>query len=228
MFSIIGADGQEYGPVTAAVLTEWIEQARANAQTRVRAGEAGSWKPLGEFGEFAAALEARYGPPVAPDVPLPVPTGSETPPAPLPAKSIVPAAPVVSHSSRASALEQLRPPAIFMMVVAVCGLALELLGFMNLSVFQLMPFEQPPWFGRAGSWGMLIQLPFLLLSIGLYSLSIFAAVNMLQLKRWGFCLAGAIALVVPCTGCCCCLGLVSGLWGMIVLTRPDVRAAFAP
>ncbi len=57
-------------------------------------------------------------------------------------------------------------------------------------------------------------------------LALFGAISMLSLKRWGFCIAGAIALIVPCSGCCCCLGLISGIWALVVLNKTEVRSAF--
>jgi hypothetical protein len=35
MYKIIGADGKEYGPITADQLRAWIVEGRANAQTKV-------------------------------------------------------------------------------------------------------------------------------------------------------------------------------------------------
>ena len=65
MYKIIGADGREYGPITADQLREWIAEGRANAQTRALAEGAAQWKPLTEYLEFAAALgrTPRPGPP---------------------------------------------------------------------------------------------------------------------------------------------------------------------
>ena len=62
MYRIIGADGREYGPVTADRLREWIAEGRANSQTRVLAEGAAQWKPLIEYLEFAPLL-ARAAPP---------------------------------------------------------------------------------------------------------------------------------------------------------------------
>jgi hypothetical protein len=59
MYKIIGADGREYGPITADQLREWIAEGRANAQTRVLAEGAAQWKPLIEYLEFAPALGRR-------------------------------------------------------------------------------------------------------------------------------------------------------------------------
>ena len=56
MYKIIGADGREYGPITADQLREWIAEGRANAQTRALADGAAQWKPLTEYLEFAPAL----------------------------------------------------------------------------------------------------------------------------------------------------------------------------
>jgi TM2 domain-containing membrane protein YozV len=56
MYRIIGADGREYGPVTAEQLKQWIAEGRAGAQTRVRVEATGEWKWLGELPEFAATL----------------------------------------------------------------------------------------------------------------------------------------------------------------------------
>ena len=56
MFKIIGADGREYGPITADQLRNWIAEGRATAQTRVQAVGSAQWKLITEYLEFAAAL----------------------------------------------------------------------------------------------------------------------------------------------------------------------------
>jgi len=58
MFTIIGADGKEYGPVSAEKIRDWIAAGRANAQTQCRReGEAG-WSTLGSLDDFAGAFSA--------------------------------------------------------------------------------------------------------------------------------------------------------------------------
>ena len=56
MFKIIGADGREYGPVSADTIKEWISHGRANAETKVLAEGATEWRPLSTFLEFADAF----------------------------------------------------------------------------------------------------------------------------------------------------------------------------
>jgi len=63
MYKIIGADGKEYGPVTADQMLRWIAEGRANAGTRAQAEGTTDWKNLSEFPEFAAALSAKSLPP---------------------------------------------------------------------------------------------------------------------------------------------------------------------
>ena len=54
MFSIIGADGKEYGPVPAEKIRDWIAAGRANAQTPVRREGEDTWSTLGSLPEFNA------------------------------------------------------------------------------------------------------------------------------------------------------------------------------
>jgi hypothetical protein len=56
MYRIIGADGKEYGPVTAEQLRQWIAQGRANGDTRVLAEGATDWRPLAMLPEFSLAF----------------------------------------------------------------------------------------------------------------------------------------------------------------------------
>jgi uncharacterized membrane protein len=54
MFTIIGGDGKEYGPVPASQINAWISNGRANLQTKAKKhGEDEAWKILGDFPEFS-------------------------------------------------------------------------------------------------------------------------------------------------------------------------------
>lgn len=58
MFTILGGDGKEYGPVSAARIAEWIAGGRANFQTKARRAGDADWKTLGDFVEFNPAAAA--------------------------------------------------------------------------------------------------------------------------------------------------------------------------
>jgi len=53
MFTIVGGDGKEYGPITAAHIREWILDGRVNLQTKAKLDRENVWKTLGDFAEFA-------------------------------------------------------------------------------------------------------------------------------------------------------------------------------
>ena len=61
MHRIIGADGNEYGPVSLEVLRQWIAEGRANAQTKVRLEGAPEWKRIEEVPELAPAAASPPG-----------------------------------------------------------------------------------------------------------------------------------------------------------------------
>jgi uncharacterized membrane protein len=59
MYKFIGGDRQEYGPVTAEVLRQWILEGRANGRSLAQPEGTTDWKPLAAFPEFADALSVQ-------------------------------------------------------------------------------------------------------------------------------------------------------------------------
>jgi hypothetical protein len=56
---------------------------------------------------------------------------------------------------------------------------------------------------------------------------IFASVKMMKLESWGMALTASILAMIPCFTCfCCVLGVPSGIWSIVVLVDPQVKAAF--
>ena len=56
-FTIIGGDGDEYGPRSLEDVRRWIATGRANARTLVRTRPDARWQPLGQIPELAPLLE---------------------------------------------------------------------------------------------------------------------------------------------------------------------------
>jgi GYF domain 2 len=75
MFTIIGGDGQEYGPVSLQQLRAWVAEGRANLDTQVKTVGSTDWRRLGELPEFNAARAATEPPPLR----QPSPTVAEGP-----------------------------------------------------------------------------------------------------------------------------------------------------
>ncbi len=72
MFTIIGGDGKEYGPVGVSQIRSWLVAGRASLDTKARAVGADDWRTLGEFPEFNDALDTP--PPLPPSLHEPVAT----------------------------------------------------------------------------------------------------------------------------------------------------------
>ena len=56
MFTIIGGDGKEYGPISAEDLRQWIAEGRLNAHSQVKAEGDTEFRPLEKFPDFADAF----------------------------------------------------------------------------------------------------------------------------------------------------------------------------
>jgi hypothetical protein len=50
--------------------------------------------------------------------------------------------------------------------------------------------------------------------------------KMKSLTGYGWAIAGSILSIFPGM-CCCCIGLVPGIWSLVVLLNADVKAAFS-
>jgi hypothetical protein len=55
---------------------------------------------------------------------------------------------------------------------------------------------------------------------------IYASLKMKELTQWGLCVAASIIAMIPCVSPCCIIGLPIGIWCLVVLTKPEVKAAF--
>ena len=67
---MIGADGREYGPISADQLRQWIGQGRANATTSVLPEGASEWKPLGSLPEFSLLFTSSASAPAPAPTPI--------------------------------------------------------------------------------------------------------------------------------------------------------------
>jgi TM2 domain-containing membrane protein YozV len=58
MYKIIGADGQQYGPINLEQMRRWLAENRVRADTSVQAEGSSEWNPLSSFPELAAELKS--------------------------------------------------------------------------------------------------------------------------------------------------------------------------
>jgi hypothetical protein len=65
-----------------------------------------------------------------------------------------------------------------------------------------------------------------LISIGASPIIIFGGIQMLRARRYSIALWAAILALIPLTSVCCIPGIPIGIWALIVLRHPEVKAAF--
>jgi hypothetical protein len=205
MYKLIGADGKEYGPITAAQLQQWIAEGRVNAQTRIQMEGAAEWRPLTDFPDFAAAL---------PSAPPTLPSG--------------PATGMATGSS--SAAEQLvTGPAIALMIVGGLECLVALANLFSAALISPArqaqgPWRQmPPWANAMSSGPLLVVAAVLGILLG--GLILFGAIKMKKLQSYGLAMTASIVAMLPCS-LCCVIGLPLGIWSLVVLSKPEVKSAF--
>lgn len=204
MYKIIGTDGKEYGPVSADQIRQWVAESRLNAQSKVQAEGGAEWKPLSTLPEFADALAAKS------------PTAG--PPLPATPAIAVPAAAQVSG------------PATGLVVTASLGAVANLFGlFWNLFATGLTPPSpgMNPELERfirlfSGTLGVIGAL----VAIIVAGLILYGALKMKKLQSYGWAMTATILALVPCVSPCCLVGLPIGIWALVVLLRPEVKAQF--
>ncbi|HEY2083291.1 MAG TPA: hypothetical protein VGI88_10935 [Verrucomicrobiae bacterium] len=219
MFKIIGADQKEYGPISAAQIRQWIIDGRLNGNTRAQR-DGGEWQTLFAFDEFADLLRP------AGTVPTP---GA----APIPGSAPAPMA-MPSGVSSDSALQAVKGPAIALIITASLGIAYYAFNgvFVFISGGPMFQRQMPPNISPemqhffesmhgplAGAMNLIVA--------ALNGFVLFGAIKMLRLQSRSLAIAACIVSMIPCTvGCCCILGLPFGIWGLVVLNKPEVKSQF--
>ena len=77
-------------------------------------------------------------------------------------------------------------------------------------------------FEAMGPLGIVLALVALLVGV----IIILGALKMKNLQSYGLAMAASILAMVPCLSACCPIGLPIGIWALIVLNNPEVKAAF--
>lgn len=200
MYRIIGADGKEYGPVPLEQLKQWLTEGRLNLQSQVRPEGATDWMALGSVPEFQATPQPAFTPLLSAAAP-----------------------------NFESAKQQVLPPAIFILVLSalniLAGLLSLALGAAEGALAGLA--ENPDAAEQLESiLGFAFSLPVQLLGIAIAITCLIGAIRMLSLKSHNFAMVTAILMLIPCGTCCCFLNIGAGVWALIVLGKPEVKAAF--
>jgi len=193
MYKIIGADGKEYGPVSADQIRQWIAEGRVVAQTKAQAEGTTDWRPLSDFAEFADVLATATATPTTPG------------------------------------LAKLNGPAIGLIVTAVLGFIANLfaLGW-NIAEpkGEPVPNLDPELQRIIQTWSGTLGIVSAIIGIVVAGFVLYGALRMKKLEGYAWAMTAAILALIPCVSPCCVIGLPIGIWALIVLLQPEVKAQF--
>jgi hypothetical protein len=155
--------------------------------------------------------------------------------------------PQMSPRAFAAAREAVRVPAILLIIVGVLSAAMAAFNLVSLPTLPAQ-FDQAiedidndpnmpaadkekfkDFFSQAKEMSEQPALWAVYGVMGVIALVIlFGGVKLLNLSGPALPIISAVLAMIPCTsGCCCVIGLPVGIWTLIVVNRPNVRAAMA-
>ena len=130
------------------------------------------------------------------------------------------------------AAQQVQGPALGLLITAgiailfsILGLVMNLLG-VGMSGLQNLgggsgPGEQYARYFTGG-----IGIVSAIICIGLFGFVAWAALQMKQLRGWTLAVVASIIAIIPCFCPSCFVGIPVGIWSLVVLMKPEVKAAF--
>lgn len=124
---------------------------------------------------------------------------------------------------------RLKAPAIGLIAVgtfnAISGLVLIFGTLLRLVRPQRIEFGSEE--ERLGYLVSGVVLPLLgFITLALAPLIVYGAIQMLKARRYGMARLAAILSLIPVSSCCFVLGIPIGIWALVVLHKPEVKAAF--
>ena len=214
MFKIIGADQKEYGPVSTAQIRQWITDGRLSATTKAQRATGGDWQPLSAFEEFADIFNPAGAAPAAEAAPTAT------------APSAFAGAPIPT-ASREMALLSVKGPAMALMIISAIGIAVYVLAILiflfglGLNMSSLSPEMRRMLVANQGVVGILRAL----FGLAMNGAILYGAIKMMRLQGHTFAIVTCILAMLPCS-CCCFFGMPFGIWGLVVLNKPEVKSQF--
>ena len=133
-------------------------------------------------------------------------------------------APMSDYSGGGNPGGQVNGPGIFLLIVgvlnALAGIVMLLVHLLGVGLGAASGADFAVYFN--GGMGIVIDI----LGILFGAVIIFGAMKMRSLQGYGIAMTAAVLAMLPCTYCCCPAGLAAGIWALVVLMKPEVKAAY--
>jgi hypothetical protein len=126
------------------------------------------------------------------------------------------------------AAERLNGPAIGLMVLSGITLFLNCLG-VPFAIYLMTqgPRMGPPQGGMDFGQNAAVNLVSAIIGLAVQGFILYGAIQMKAGKSYGICMATAILSCIPCfCSSCIILGVPFGIWALMVMNDPDVKASF--
>ena len=126
------------------------------------------------------------------------------------------------------ASDQVSGPSIGLLITGILGAALSFIGLIA-SLFET-GIESIKSSEFIGGYARIAEgaagVAFCFVGLLVAGFIIYASLKMKALTQWSLCVAASIIAMIPCISPCCIVGLPIGIWCLVVLTKPEVRASF--
>jgi hypothetical protein len=126
--------------------------------------------------------------------------------------------------------QAVKQPALFLMIAgginAACCVVMLLLNILGAGLGALASGADAGEQGLnllSGGMGILAAV----IGLGISGLIIYGAMQMKELKNHTLALVAAISAIIPCVSPCCLVGVPAGIYAVVILIKPEVKAAFA-
>ena len=203
-YHFIGGDDKEYGPFSADQIKRFMAENRLNANTSVKT-TGGEWKPASTYPELGFASTS--------------------------AGTLMPGQHQQAVNPQA-AQQKVNGPAIFMMVMAILGIVGNIVSLgvnvLGTGVMGAAAGSSGGGLSDAQTFELIANLVTgvggAIIGLVIQGLILFGSMKMKNLQSYGLSMTAAI-LSITCN-CCCPIGWGAGIWALVVLADPKVKAAF--
>ena len=135
-----------------------------------------------------------------------------------------------AYPPQPTAAEQVRLPATLLLVTGILGavgqaisLLFTLLGTgIDLASANLGPSEEALASAMSGTAAVVFAVVGLLTA----AFIVYGSLKMKELESHSLSVAAAVVALIPCVSPCCLLGLPVGIWSLVLLVKPEIKAAF--
>ena len=126
-------------------------------------------------------------------------------------------------------------PGLGLLIVGILGICLGLFGVLSsvlgfgaarVQEMQDQGQQLPEWSRYFMGGGGALQIVMNVIAIATSAFVAYGGLQMQKMQGRSVCMVAAILAMIPCISPCCPLGLPIGIWALMALNKPEVRAGF--